>query len=86
MTPDHINSMFLLAGGSLNFLNVRRILVDRSVAGVSPWPTLMFFLWGLWDCYYFPHLDQWWSLGGTMVACLPNGMWLYFYFKYRKVA
>lgn len=83
MWQDAVNSSFLLLGGLLNWLNVRRVWKDKKVTGTSPWPWVCFTSWGIWDCYYFPHLNQWFSLVGTLMAVLPNTIWLTMWWYYR---
>lgn len=84
MTPDMVNSSFVFISGALLSLNIRRIWQDKKVKGVSPWPVAFFFAWGGWDFYYYPHLDQWYSLTASVVATLFNGAWLVLWYKYRN--
>lgn len=83
-SPDAVNATFLFGGGVLLWINVYRLLRDKKVAGVSFWPALWFASWGVWDCYYFPHLNQWWSFVSSALAVLPNAAWLFLYWKYRR--
>lgn len=83
-TPDQINSLFLSSGAILGLLNVRRVLEDKKIEGVSLWPTVLFTSWGVWDLYYFPHLEQWFSLVGSVLAVIVNISWLSLALYYRK--
>jgi hypothetical protein len=69
LSPDQINGLFEVVGGLFALLNVRRVLRDKAVAGVS-WVAVGFWsLWGFWNLYYYPHLDQWMSFyGGLMLV------------------
>lgn len=82
--PDTINSAFLFGGGIFIWMNVYRAWKDKVIRGVSVWPSLWFATWGVWDCYYFPHLDQWFSFVSSALAVLPNSAWLYLYWKYKE--
>ena len=67
LTPDMINGTLELCGGLMQVANVRRLLRDKMVRGVS-WPFTAFFAgWGVWNCYYYPSLDQWCSFAGGTV-------------------
>lgn len=82
--PDAVNATFLVGGGTLIWMNVYRAWKDKMVTGVSVWPSVWFATWGVWDCYYFPHLGQWLSLVGSIWAVAPNATWLYLYWRYRN--
>ena len=81
---DVTNSTFLLLGAALNWANVLRILQDKKVLGVSPWPVTLFTLWGVWDCYFFPHLDQRLSMVASALVVIPNSVWLFLYWWYSE--
>ena len=74
--PDAINSIFESSAGLLILLNVRRVLIDRKVRGVSVWPILVFTLWGFWNLFYYPHLSQWLSFLGGILVVLANTLYL----------
>ena len=73
---DLINGTFESAGCFFILLHVLRLLKDKKVRGVSVIATIYFTLWGFWNCYYYPHLNQWFSfVGGTSIA-LMNSVWV----------
>lgn len=76
MSPDLINGLFELLGGIAVWANVRVILRDRHYAGFSPWTTVFFSGWGLWNCFYYPHLGQWWSFAGGLFICTGNFVYI----------
>lgn len=72
MTPDIINGAFEFAGAAFIGLSVRRVLIDKAVAGIS-WVHVGFFaVWGLWNLFYYPHLDQWFSFAGGVALAAMN--------------
>jgi len=81
---DLINGGFELFGGVLLILNVRRILIDKAVAGVSWMPVFFFTSWGVWNLYYYPSLNQWFSFAGGCLIVVVNALWLALVFKYRR--
>lgn len=84
MWQDGINGLFGSAGCFFVFLHVLRLLKDKKVRGVSIIGTVYFTLWGFWNCYYYPHLDQWISfIGGTSIA-LMNGTWVILILYYKR--
>lgn len=84
MTPDLINGLFELLGGAMIWSNVLRIRKDKLVRGVDWRVTGFFWAWGLWNLFYYPHLDQWLSFAGGTVIVAANCVWLYYAWKYRK--
>lgn len=71
-TADFINGAFEALAGIFVAVNIRRVLRDRLVRGVSIWPLLFFSSWSLWNLYYYPSLRQWWSFAGGIVVLLAN--------------
>ncbi len=83
MTPDQINSLFEFAG-ALFILNHCRVLHrDKLVAGVSVLSTFFFFSWGVWNIYYYPHLDQTWSFYGGLCISLANTLYIGMLIRYK---
>lgn len=82
--PDAINGAFEFFGGALNWLNVRQILKDKQVKGVSLIPSSIFTTWGFWNLYYYPHLDQWASFIGGLIIVAANSAWIYLALKYKN--
>ncbi len=76
MQPDHLNALFELIGGVAIFLNVAAVLKDKSVAGVRWWTVSFFAAWGLWNLYYYPHLEQWWSFAAGLFMVTANILWV----------
>lgn len=76
MYADPINALFELVGAAFLMLNVRRLLIDRDLKGVSPWPTAFFSLWGIWNLYFYAAVDaplSWWA---GLLLCTVNAIWL----------
>lgn len=73
---DTTNGLFELLGAAAIFGHVLRLLKDRAVAGVSITATAFFSLWGFWNLYYYPHLDQWASFAGGCCIVTGNCIWI----------
>lgn len=82
--PDFVNAGFELFAGAFILLNVRDIWKHRMVAGVHPLSTTFFFSWGLWNIFYYPHLDQWWSFLGGLFVVAVNAFYLFSILKFRE--
>jgi len=73
---DAVNGAFEIGGGFAIALSIRRLLRDQIVHGFH-WGQLMFFtLWGVWNLYYYPHLDQWLSFVGGLGVVIANTVYL----------
>ena len=81
-TPDLINGLFELFGGILMWKNVAQIRKHKAVRGVHWVPTAFWIAWGLWNLYFYPHLDQWMSFTGGLLIVVGNGVYLWFIRKY----
>lgn len=86
MDVDVINGLFEFFGGSLLLLNIIRLRKDRCIKGVSWTPVAFFTTWGLWNLYYYPSLEQWFSFFGGLFIVAINSIWLIqvFYYSRRK--
>jgi hypothetical protein len=74
--PDAVNAAFELAGGLFILLSVLKLHRDKQVRGVS-WVHVSFFaLWGYWNLFFYPHLDQWLSFAGGLVIVTANTLWV----------
>jgi len=83
-TPDLFNGLFELFGGILYLLNIKILLRDKKVQGISLLPTVFFTSWGLWNLFYYPSLDQWFSFFGGIVLVLVNAIWLLLALYYTR--
>jgi hypothetical protein len=81
---DAVNGSFELFGAFALWQNVRAIRRDRRIAGVDWKATAFFQGWGLWNLFYYPSLDQWFSLIGGVAICAVNTTWLYYVWRYRQ--
>ena len=88
MTPDAINGAIEAGGALFLLVNIRRLLVDRSVSGVHWLPTAYWTLWGCWNLFYYPSLGQWMSFAGGCAVVVVNLAWvaLVFYFRRHSAA
>ena len=86
ITPDMINGLFELVGGLFYVINIRIILRDKEVKGISLWPVGFFISWGLWNLFYYPYLEQWYSFFGGIFMVGADMIWLglALYYMYRK--
>jgi hypothetical protein len=84
MIPDLINALFESVSGAMLWINVFQILKDKSVRGVHWLPTLFFTVWGYWNLFYYPHLNQWLSFAGGLIMVAGNTTWMFLIFRYWR--
>lgn len=82
--PDIINGAFESTGGFFILLSVVKLSRDKKVQGVHWGHSAFFTAWGLWNLYFYPHLDQWLSFWGGMFLVSVNAVWLGQIFWYRS--
>lgn len=75
MTADLINAGFELGGFIMMLPSLVRAWRLRAIVGVH-WATPAFFWsWGLWNVFYYPHLDQWLSFTAGLLLIVSNSAW-----------
>ena len=74
--PDLINGIFEVSGGFFLLTNIVKLMKDKKLRGVHWTPTLFFTCWGIWNLYYYPHLEQWLSFCGGLFIVTINSIWL----------
>ena len=82
--PDLINGSFELLAGFFLLNNCFQVIKDKSVAGVSIISVMFFTLWGFWNLYYYPHLNQMISFFGGLLIVIANTFWVVLLLKYRN--
>jgi len=81
---DLINSLFELSAGFFLWNNVRVLYRDKKVRGISILSIGVFTIWGYWNLYYYPFLDQWLSFLGGMLVVFANTVWVYLAIRYTR--
>ena len=83
--PDLINGCFEGIGALFLTINVKKLYKEKELKGVSWIPTTYFSLWGVYNIYYYSHLQQMLSWYGGIAIVLVNAVWLsMIYYYYRK--
>jgi hypothetical protein len=84
ITPDLINGSFEFLAGFMILNHCRVAIKDKHVAGVSILSTAFFSIWGIWNLWYYPHLNQMWSFYGGLLIVVANCYWVFLMLKYRE--
>lgn len=82
--PDWINGTFEFGAGLAVLNHCRVLYIAKKHEGVSITSTAFFWGWGVWNLFYYPHLDQWISFAGGLFIMVANLLWLCLMLKYRK--
>lgn len=85
MSPDMINGMIEFFGCLMALNNCRVLWQAKAVAGVSILSTTFFNVWGVWNLYYYPSLDQWWSFSGGVALVTANTLYIILLIKFSKL-
>lgn len=86
MNPADIINGTLELLASIFVLNHCRVLLrDRAVAGVSITSTAFFTLWGVWNCWYYPHLGQFWSFVGGLLVVVANTIYVVLLCRFARM-
>lgn len=84
--PDVINGCFEFFGAPFIFLSILKLHKDKQVKGISWVHAIFFTLWGFWNLYYYPHLEQFISFAGGIAIVTANTIWLcqLIYYKQKE--
>ena len=88
ITPDIINATFEFAASLAVLANVLKLHEDKQVRGINLKSIFFFWLWGVWNMYYYPGLGQSFSFYAGLFVMLFNTVWLvqsWYYLKQEKV-
>jgi len=81
---DIVNGLFELSGGVFLWLNVYRLYKAKCVRGVSMLAFGFFAIWGYWNLYYYPCLNQMASLIGASSCTAANTVWIILAIRYER--
>jgi hypothetical protein len=76
MSADLINGLFEFAGSIALWANVVRLYHDKQTHGVTWYSMAFFFAWAVWNCWFYPWLDLWWSFAGGVCMLVALGIWI----------
>lgn len=80
---DATNGLFEAGTGLTALHSCYRLYLDKKVRGVSHYLMIWVSMWGYWNLYYYPSLDQWLSFTGGLVIVTANTVWLSLAWRYR---
>ncbi len=82
--PDLINGLFEGLAGLMVLNHCRVLYADKSSRGVSIVSSFFFTIWGLWNLYYYPTLNQPLSFFGGMFVVAANIVYVSMMAFYRR--
>lgn len=84
MTYDYINALFQLGSAFMIWLNVRQLYIDKRVSGVN-WKSFVFYtILGIWNIFFYQHLQQWYSIVAGCIVIIGNITWCGLALYYNK--
>lgn len=69
---DLINGIFECSGGFFVLYSILKLYKDKKVLGISWIYVAYFSIWGLWNLYYYPSLNQNLSFIGGLFVTFTN--------------
>jgi hypothetical protein len=81
---DAINAVFEGGGAIFLCLNVRRLIKDKSVKGVSLLTTSWWTAWGFWNVYFYSAVNTPASFYAGIAVVFVNAMWLGLAVRYAR--
>lgn len=83
ITPDLINGVIEAVAGLFVLNHCRVLYAHKETRGVSIVSVIFFMLWGFWNLYYYPHLNQPISYYGGLFVVAANVVYVGMMFSYR---
>lgn len=84
MTLSLILSYCFAACTIVTWINVYRIVMDKTVQGVSVVPVVVFVITNLFQVVYFAQLGEWWNVAGSAGMASGNSVWIILHCLYRR--
>jgi hypothetical protein len=81
---DAVNAAFEALFALLIWANVRRLLLDKRVEGVSLWVQGFACVYGFWAVFLYASLGMWLSFACQILMSLGSSVWLVLAFWYRR--
>jgi hypothetical protein len=69
---DLVNGLFEGLGSLFISISILKLYRDKLVRGISYFYVAFFAVWGYWNIYYYPHLNQWFSFTGGLLVAIAN--------------
>lgn len=84
MPADFLNAIFEFGGFVMIASNCLAVYRDKGYAGVTIPATVFFAVWGYWNLFYYPSLDQMWSVAAAGLVAFANTIWIVLMLKYGR--
>lgn len=84
--PDMVNGAFEAAAGFAVLNHCFALYRDKEARGLSVASVAFFAAWGVWNLFYYPHLDQFWSFAGGVFITLANAIYVAMLMHYLRRA
>jgi len=84
MSPDIINSLFLSCGSFFVILSIIKACKTSLITGISILTPIYFFLWSMWNIYFFYSCSMTISVITAIIFAGCNGIWLYLVWRFRE--
>lgn len=81
---DVINAIFSFLSGIFLWYNCWKLYKDKQVCGVSISCQALFTLWGFWNLYYWPSLNQWVTWYASIFSTTANLVWVWMAIYYTR--
>ena len=85
-STDIVNACFEGGGACLLCMNIRRLVKDKRLAGVSLVPTVWCNLWGFWNVWFYHVMGTTASFYAGIGVLTANTVWvgLALFYRFRR--
>ena len=82
---DMMTAAFTIGAALFLLLNIRQLLVDKAVKGVSVYTIAYFTVWGYWGIYLFYAMPGMaWTLAASVILAIAYSVWFVLAIYYKR--
>lgn len=86
LTYDQINAGLEMGGAFLRALDCVKLFRAKRFVGGYLGTAMYFLLWGIFNTFYYPSLNQTWSFAAAIALAAMNGLWFVMAIHYNYFA
>jgi hypothetical protein len=85
LSSDFLNGCFEFVGALMTLLSVKALLKDKEIKGVHWGPIVFFTSWSMFNLWFYPDNNLWYSFAGGITIFIVNSWWLYLVWYYSRM-
>lgn len=86
-TMDLVNSVFESASIFVILMNIRKLISDKHISGITIFSQFFYYTWAIWNVYFYYAWGTFFSYWAALILAAVNTVWvlLVLYYKFRYI-